>query len=244
MNKSKQNIALALAGVLALGNVGLFIYDNIYMEKKEGNETVIIYAAKEEIKPNTVITEDLFMEVKIPKKGLLPTYVTDLSGAIGKSVSGSLKEYDILTNARLENKGYESQGTSYISLTPDVKAQQVSKNDTVNVYIREKRPKSDDILVENMNNSMQKLFDNKTIIDVNADSTSFTILGTEEEVKTYYAAKIRGDIIIVPVTEGYTENKSSNKDSYTIEENNVDNVDNDEQQVQVQETNLDTSNEN
>lgn len=224
MNKSKQNITLALAGVLALGNVGLFIYDNIYMEKKEGSEMVIIYAAKSEIKPNTVITKDLFVEVEIPKKGLLPTYVTDLSSAIGKSVSGSLKEYDILTNARLETKGYENQGTSYITLTPDVKVS-LSKNDTVVAYLRDKKT-----------GTMEKLFENKMIIDSNTDGTSYQILGTESEVKLYYSAKVRGDIILVSVTEDFEKGTATN---VIKEEKN-----NDNQQVQVQETNLtDTSNE-
>lgn len=234
MNKSKQNITLALAGVLALGNVGLFIYDNVYLEQKEGNEKVKVYAAKSEIKPNTVITEDLFVELEIPKSGVLPTYVTDLSSAIGKSLSGSLKEYDILTNARLENKGYKSQGDSYISLVPDVKNQKISKNDTVNVFLLERKSKNPD--------DMTKILENKTIIDINADGTLFDVLGTESEVKRYYSAKNSGDIIIVPVTEGYENNKSSLDNNDVQEENQVDDV---EQQVQVQETNLtDTSDEN
>lgn len=197
MNKSKQTITLVLAGLLAAGNAGLFVYDNVYLKNKEGESKVTVYAAKQNIQSNTTITEDLFMVLELPANGALPTYITDISTVVGKKVSGGLLKNDVLTATRIATASYVPEGNLSVNIVPDVKVQ-LEENDAVVVYLREKKT-----------GDMNRLFDSKTIIGSQSEGTVYNVLATENEVQLYYKSKLKGDIILVKRTEDFSPEETT-----------------------------------
>ena len=200
-----------MAGVLALGNVGLFVYDNVILKNQEANQKSVIYAARDDIQQNQTITPDLFNEIEISNSGLLPTYVTDIKKVEGYKVAGGLKKYDVLTTMRVSKEEIE-EGDYYLEIRPDEPVD-LYANDSVTVYFR-----------ENKTGNVYVLFKNRLVLDAVDKSASTTqnssqnykILGSEEDAALYFKYKLLGDILLVKHTETYDGETDETTKDYEV----------------------------
>lgn len=187
MSNLKQNLILGWTGILFVSTGALFYYDQIILERKAANDVVPIYIANKNISQGEKIEEELFTKLIIRKDTLLPTYITNIEEVIGQTMAGGLVQSEVLTVTRISDEYAQNEGDYYLRLIPDVKAT-LDKDDTVIIY---KRVKNEDKTI-----SIEKLFDLKTIKEVEEDNVYY-IMATEEEVKKYYLSKKDGEVIAV-----------------------------------------------
>jgi len=176
-------------------SVGLFAYQNFYLNKN--NENIIIYVAKEDIPTKSILTNDMFKPINIPKSGVLDIYVTNINEIIGKELKGGLLKEEPLTKSRLTTNKDEKYNLE-IKLESDVSVP-IKNNDYINTYV---------ILKDSQGKvEIRKVFDTKQVFvdGIGAQSTDSAetiqkIKVTEEELNNYYDAKERGKIIIAKNT--------------------------------------------
>lgn len=193
MSKIKINkMVLAMTGLTVL-SVGLFGYQNIVLTNQ--NKESIIYVAKADITANTKLTKDMFTAVSVPEKGVLQGYVTNLDSIEGKLLKGGLFKEEPITSGRV-TKETDISGLE-LRLDADVSIP-LNDNDFINVYV---------VLANGKNNNVEvrKLFDNKQIHKIfiqgeNGATNSqnvISIRASEDEIKVYYDAKVKGQVVVV-----------------------------------------------
>lgn len=193
MSKIKINKMVFAMGGLTVLSVGLFGYQNIVLTNQ--NKESIIYVAKTDINANTKLTKDMFTAVSIPEKGILPEYVLNLSQIEGMTLKGGLFKSEPITTGRIADGNAEAPPLE-LKLDSDVSVP-LTDNDYINVYV---------ILTSKDNKvEVKKLFNSKQIHKTinqssngNTDEQSvISVRVTENEIKDYYDAKTRGQIIVV-----------------------------------------------
>lgn len=207
MKNKKVNKIMLSMGVLVGISVGMFTYQNFYLNKQ--NSDVLIFVAKDNIPAMTTVTNDMFKTVSIPQSGILPGYVTNINEIVGKELRGGLLKDEPLSKSRLiVNK--DAKYDLEIKLESEISIP-VSDNEYVNVYVS---------LTDSQGNvEVKKVFDTKQVslkgagvtITESADAY-LTVRVTEDELSTYYNAKEKGKIIVVKnnsldATEDITDNK-------------------------------------
>lgn len=189
MNNKKNNKILFVIFALTAFSTFLFVMDKFYFSNNSAEE--VIYVAKKDISPKTVLSKDMFQSVRIPEDGVLPNYVTNLSDIKGKTLSGILLKGEALTKNRLiTEEDYEHN--LEIKIETDESSINVNNGEYINAYV---------LLEVNGELKTKKIFDNKQvrykIVKSGTEVNSYlTMSVNEEEALRYMDAKERGKIII------------------------------------------------
>ena len=191
MRSKKINKIVVTMGILASISGAMFVYQNFFLNKQ--NENVLIYLAKEDIPAKTLVTNEMFKAVNMPKNGVLSNYVTNIGEINGKELKGGLLKDEPLSKSRLTTKQENSLNLE-VKLESDVSIP-LKNNDYVNVYV---------VLKDSQNQvEVRKIFDTKQVKiegvgqdDAGGTETIMSIKVTDEELISYYDAKERGKVII------------------------------------------------
>lgn len=200
---NKKN-KVVLAGVIALSIISgsMFLYQNIYMPKQQKSNLETVYLANKDIQAYSTIDESMFDTVSIPKTANMDIYVNDISKIQGQKIKGGILKGEPLDKIRLtkddsdKNKIQTPIQANYMSELED--------GDFVNVYV----------LLENKNDesnsSVQKVLSEKKIsIKKSQDGIVINSLLSEEELKNYFIAQSKGNIIVSKINNLDISNLSS-----------------------------------
>lgn len=195
MKRKKINKILVSMILLSSLSVGLFVYQNFYLNKN--NENVIVYVAKDNITTNSTLTSDMFKPINIPKSGVLESYVTNINEVIGKQLRGGLLKEEPLTKTRLTTFKEEKYNLE-MKIEADVLVP-IKNNDYINIYV---------VLKDSQGKvELRKVFDTKQVFvegagiqSAESSDTIYKVKATEEELTNFYDARERGKIIIAKNT--------------------------------------------
>lgn len=204
MNNKKYNKLMRTGVVLTGISVSMFAYQNlIYPNYIESKNLVTVYTASKDIKAGEAITKDMFSAQEIKSSEVIDGMVTDISKVQGKYTKGALFKGEILTEFRLDKKQVDSSQIYTIEFYSEYLSD-VTKGDFIAVYVKIKT--DDNRLV------VRELFPRKEVKMAESPVTSSTgntnkdgsskiyITVSEQEMKDYYLAQDRGEIIGVKIT--------------------------------------------
>lgn len=132
MAKLSSKMLLIIAGVLSVG-AALLVYNflNDRQQPATGQPYTTVVIAKKEILPNTVITEEMVEQVKIPVVYLQPGAMTDIGGVVGIHTAEHVMAREQITERLLSMQG-KVAGFSGI-IPKDKRAFSIAVNDTTGV---------------------------------------------------------------------------------------------------------------
>lgn len=204
MNNRKYNKILRTGIVLTGISVSMFTYQNvIYPKYIEPKNLVPIYTAVKDIRPGEAITKDMFSVEEIRASEVVKGMITDINKVQGKYTRGTLFKGEILTTYRLGDKALDENQIFTIEFNSSYLSD-VAKGDFIAVYVKIKT--DDNKLV------VRELFPRKEVKmaesipttatgNTNEDGSSrIYITVSEQEMKDYYLAQDRGEIIGVKIT--------------------------------------------
>jgi pilus assembly protein CpaB len=167
MAKMSSKMLLIVAGVLSVG-AALLAYHLLdgYQQTTSGQQNTTVVIAKKEILPNTVITEEMVEQVKIPVEYLQPGAMTDMGGVVGVHTAEHIMAREQITERLLSVKGRVA-GFSGI-IPKDKRAFSIAVNDTTGVAGLLKPGDYIDIIVtvNNKGEEFAESFANMTIQNV------------------------------------------------------------------------------
>lgn len=198
MNESKSSKLMRTSVMLTGITVSLFLYQNVIYPtwiEKDGMATV--YTAKKDIKIGTKLDAGLFETNEISANNVLKGMITDVKDIKDKYLVAGLMEGEVLFDARVSPEKVDASQIYTIPFESKYMSQ-VVPGDFIAVYVK--------MEVENEGTVIRELFAKKEIVEGKASGSddsegvvAVCIRVSEEEMKKYYLAQTKGDIIGVKI---------------------------------------------
>lgn len=216
MNNKKYNNLMRTGVFLTAISVSMFTYQNvIYPNYIESKILVPIYTASRDIKAGEKIDKSMFIEGQIRKSELIDGMVYNIEDFLNKYTKGTLFKGEILTEYRLESQQVDVSQIFEIKFEPthinDAKA-----GSYISVYVKIKTDDNRLVVRQLFPRKLLKASEQKGAADGKAVPGLF-ITVSEQEMKDYYLAAERGEIIGVPIvahdiitSEDETDNEVQN----------------------------------
>ena len=218
MNNKEHN--KTMRGIIALTGVTgtMFLYQNIiYPRLVTEKNLAVVYTASEDIDAGTKINEKMFNAHTISSSSVLPGMITDISKYKGYHLKGSLIKGEAVFQDRLQKQDVDTSQVYKIEVSSPYLSD-VQAGDFIALYIK--------MNVDNYGTTIMELFPKKEILNpdysfANDGTQRLYISASEEEMKKYYIAQTKGEIIAVKITaldEFKGELKSFEIDSSSAED--------------------------
>lgn len=203
MKRESKMTILSIVGLLMVA-LGLWSYQTFLVPAQEAEKYVDVYIASQDIPTNAVITNKMLQSVKVNEDSVLDGSIRDANQAIGTRTVGGILKGELIHTSRLTDDIY-NEGDLFVQIEPDYLVD-ISDGDHVRVYALES------------NGNLSVLFERKEVyastrfanlLDGTA-TTGFYVLLTEQEVKSYYSAKLNTSIILGRIKTVATNDDISN----------------------------------
>lgn len=204
MNNKKYNKLMKTGIVLTGISVGMFTYQNvIYPNYIESKNLTTIYTASKDIKAGEKITKSMLSAKEIRTTEVIEGMITDLNEVQGRYTKGALFKGEILSKYRLDNEKVDEDQIFTIEFYSEYLSD-VSKGDFIAVYVKIKTDDNRLVVRELFPRKEVKvgqLLSQSSVGNSNQDgSNKIYITVSEQEMKDYYLAQDRGEIIGVKIT--------------------------------------------
>ena len=204
MNNKKYSKILRIGIVLTGVSVSMFAYQNvIYPKYIEPKNLVSIYTAVKDIKPGEELTKNMFIPQEIKASEVVKGMVTNIDSVIGKQTKGTLFKGEVLSEYRVSDKDVDGKQIYTIEFHSPYLSDVVN-GDFIAVYVKIKTDDNKLIVRELFQRKEVKKAESLSASDTgntNEDGTSkIYITVSEQEMKDYYLAQDRGEIIGVKIT--------------------------------------------
>jgi hypothetical protein len=181
--------------------VSMFYLQNIYLPKISASEKVTVYIANKDISPLTEIKEEDFTAIKLPATAISSDYVVKMSDVTGGVAKNTIYQKEILAFSHIAEEGYTPDKNLLTTVVPKY-YDNIQPGDLVNVYVAkaDKKEKTFSIETVFIAKKVEKVTDEEETVKTNAKNNfAFSIIVSEEELKSYYAADYAGDIIATKI---------------------------------------------
>lgn len=205
----KEKIILGILTIMFLITAGMFYYQNVYMKQNALKNQVPVFVAIKDIPEGAKFTSENIGMMRIDKKNVLPSYITDFSKIEGKIAKTSILKDEIITKGRVSSNEDNSK-TFSVLVKPDEQAV-LHKGDLVNVYvelIRTDEKNRNKLYYETYSIAKRKIVEDVRykksasgkVVEGVVDSIQLSL--SEEQMLNYYLAKnmkeVKAKIVVVP----------------------------------------------
>lgn len=211
--------------VMFFVTLSLFLYENIWLKKKETMQQGYVLVAKENIHPGETFSKENVGLLPVPKKSILPSYVTNFEELKGKQAKEIILKEEVITKGRAGKVGKSEDAFSVLLQMSEQAA--VKKGDMVNVYVRTSQ--ADPNKKERMIYQTYVIAEKKVVEDViykkSASGKEMPVIESvllsmsERQALDYYLAKnmteVKAKVFIVPYRDVLAKETSEQIPSFS-----------------------------
>lgn len=203
MRRDSKITILSIVGLLLVA-LGLWGYQTFLVPAQEAEKYTNVYVASQDIPTNAMVTEAMLEAVKVNEDSIVPGSIRNTTDAVGKRTIAGILQGELIHENRLSEE-VADEGDLFVQIEPDYQID-ISDGDHIRIFALES------------DGTMNVLFERKEVYASSRianllegqPSTGFYVLLDEQELKSYYSAKLNTSIVLSRIKPELTNEDIAN----------------------------------